>query len=200
MAWPPAASTHWRTRVGHAVAGRGRAAQIGRQPSSITSPPLSRARSRPARRGRRGANDAPDRPGAERPARRRARRRGSRPRRSRAAFRISIVPNDSGRQRLRAMRGGGRDALQPQHRDRLARGAEGCEPGASARSDAGTCAAPETSRLSPAPPSWPGWRRDRRAAARQRASLSGRGITFSVTSVMTASVPQDPRAACRGRR
>ena len=112
---------------------------------------------------------------------------------------ISAAPNGASSlgKRGGAMGGGGRNALQPQQRDRLSRRSEVAKPPTASRNaEFGTCAAPETSNGEPsaaviarlaAMSSSP-----RSTSVR---SLSGRGITFSVTSVMTASVPQEPASS-----
>ena len=93
------------------------------------------------------------------------------------------------------MDGRRRNAFQPQQGDRLLRRSKIAEPAAGRARNAefGTCAAPDTSNGEPsaaviarfaATSSSP-----RSTSVR---SLSGLGITFKVTSVMTASVPQDP--------
>ncbi len=59
--------------------------------------------------------------------------------------------------------------------------------------ETGTCAAPDTSKGEPSavPIAWPAVVASRPRSTSVR-SLSARGITFSVTSVITDSVPHDP--------
>jgi hypothetical protein len=100
----------------------------------------------------------------------------------------------------------GHDALQPQQSDRLLRleGIMACGdprsprplPAAARNAEFGTCAAPDTSNGEPSAAVMARFAvtssSPRNASVR---SLSGLGITFRVTSVMTASVPQDPASS-----